>query len=100
MPYDLVVDLGSTQKLNGFKYLPDQNRWSSGIISNYQFYVSTDNKNWNLVSEGEFSNIKNNPVWQVKNFSVVDARYIKFRALNNTWGDQVAGFAEVDVITE
>ena len=100
MPYDLVVDLGSTQKLNGFKYLPDQNRWSSGIISNYQFYVSTDNVKWNLASDGEFSNIKNNPVWQIKNFESVNARYIKLRALKNTWGDQVAGFAEVDVITE
>ncbi|MGF7139971.1 discoidin domain-containing protein [Roseimarinus sediminis] len=100
MPYDLVVDLGSNQKLNGFKYLPDQNRWSSGIISNYQFYVSTDKVKWNLVSEGEFSNIKNNPVWQIKNFNPVNARYIKFRALKNTWGDQVAGYAEVEVITE
>lgn len=100
MPFDLVIDLGSVQNLSGFKYLPDQNRWSSGIVSNYQFYVSTDNKKWNLVSEGEFSNIQNNPVWQVKNFAVTDAQYIKFRALNNIWGDQVAGYAEVEVITE
>ena len=26
-------------------------------------------KNGNMVSEGEFSNIKNNPVWQIKQFA-------------------------------
>ncbi len=100
MPYDLVIDLGSKHDLSGFKYLPDQNKWSSGIITNYQFYISVDNKNWKLVSIGEFSNIKNNPVWQVKNFQVVNARYIKLRALKNSSSDDVAGFAEVDLITE
>ncbi len=99
MPFDLVIDLGNNHNLSGFRYLPDQNRWSSGIIANYQFYVSTDNRKWNLVSEGEFSNIKNNPVWQIKNFAPVNARYIKLRASKNTWGDQVVGFAEVDVKT-
>jgi len=100
MPFDLVIDLGNTYKLSGFKYLPDQNKWSSGIISTYQFYVSDDNKKWKLVSEGEFSNIRNNPVWQIKIFEEVNARYIKLKALRNIWGDEVAGFAEVDVITE
>ena len=100
MPIDLVVDLGATYNVSGFKYFPDQGRWSSGIITTYQFYVSDDNKKWKLVSEGEFSNIKNNPVWQIKNFSPVDAHYIKLRALKNTSGDDLAGYAEMDVVTE
>ena len=100
MPIDLVVDLGAVYNVAGFKYLPDQGRWSSGIITTYQFYVSDDNKKWKLVDQGEFSNIKNNPVWQIKNFSPVDARYIKLRALKNTSNDDVAGYAELDVITE
>jgi Alpha-L-fucosidase len=99
MPADLVVDLGNTYKLNGFKYLPDQNRWSSGIISNYEFYVSEDNIQWKKVDQGEFSNIKNNPVWQVKTFAPAKARYIKLRALKNAYGDDVAGYAEIDVVT-
>jgi len=99
MPVDLVIDLGKNYNVSGFKYLPDQNKWSSGIITNYQFYISADNLNWRLAEEGEFSNIKNNPVWQVRNFSPVNARYIKLLALKNTSGDAVAGYAEVDVIT-
>ena len=99
MPIDLVIDLGSEYKICGFKYLPDQNKWSSGIITHYQFYVSADNKEWKLVSEGEFSNIKNNPLWQIKQFPAEKARFIKITALKNTAGDNVAGYAEVDVIT-
>jgi len=99
MPVDLVIDLGTDYNLCGFKYLPDQSKWSSGIITNYQFSVSTDNKDWKLVSEGEFSNIKNNPLWQIKKIVTEKARYIKLRALKNTEGNNNAGYAEVDVIT-
>jgi len=100
MPVDLVIDLGKNYNVCGFRYLPDQNKWSSGIITNYQFYISEDNVEWKLVNEGEFSNIKNNPVWQIKNFSQVNARFIKLRAIKNTSNDDVAGYAEVDVITK
>jgi alpha-L-fucosidase len=99
MPVDLVIDLGSLQNLCGFKYLPDQNKWSSGIITNYQFYVSADNIKWKLADEGEFSNIRNNPVWQIKVFAPEKVRYFKLQALKNTSGDDVAGYAEVDVFT-
>jgi alpha-L-fucosidase len=99
MPIDLVIDLGNEYNISGFKYLPDQNKWSFGIITNYKFYVSADSKEWKLVSEGEFSNIKNNPLMQIKNFTLVMARYIKLCALKNTVGDDVAGYAMVDVIT-
>ena len=99
MPIELVIDLGNEYNLYGFKYLPDQNKWSFGIITHYQFYVSADNKEWKLVSEGEFSNIKNNPLWQIKQFTSEKARFIKIIALKNTSGDDVAGYAEVDVMT-
>ena len=99
LPADLVIDLGKEQKISGFKYFPDQTLWGPGIITNYEFYVSNDNKNWKLVSEGEFSNIKNNPLWQTKKFETVEARYINLRALKNTENNDNLGYAEVDVIT-
>lgn len=100
MPVDLLIDLGAKYTVYGFKYLPDQARWSSGIITSYQFFVSENNKDWKLVSEGEFPNIKNNPLLQSKEFSPVTARYFRLRALKNTWGDNVAGYAEIDIITK
>lgn len=100
MPVDLVIDMGSIQNLRGFKYLPDQNRWSSGIITNYKFFVSVDNNTWKLVDEGGFSNIKNNPVRQLTDFAPVNARFLKLRAIKNTSGDDVAGYDDFDVITD
>lgn len=100
MPVDLVIDLGKTEKLNGFRYLPDQHWWATGIITNYTFYVSKDNVQWQVVDSGEFSNIRNNPLWQTKTFATVDARFIKLRALNNTQNNNAVGYAEVDVLTE
>lgn len=100
MPVDLVIDLGNTYDLCGFKYLPDQNKWSSGIITHYEFFISNDNTEWKLMDHGEFSNIKNNPVWQIKNFSSAPARYIKLRALDNANNDNIVGIAEFDIITK
>jgi alpha-L-fucosidase len=99
MPVDLVIDLGKEETLSGFRYLPDPGLWGPGIITTYQFCVSADNKEWKLVDEGEFPNIKNNPLMQIKNFAAVKARYIKLRALKNTEGNDNTGYAEVDVIT-
>ncbi len=52
------------------------------------------------MDEGEFPNIKHNPLWQIKAFKLVKARYIKFRALQNTDSNNAAGYSEIDVITE
>jgi len=100
LPADLVIDLGKEENLTGFRYYPDQTMWGPGIIMNYQFYVSDDNKEWKLVDEGEFSNIKNNPLWQIKRFAAVKGRYIKLRALKNTNDNDSTGYAEIDVITK
>jgi alpha-L-fucosidase len=100
LPVDLVIDLGAALTLSGFKYYPEQNSWQPSTISHYEFYVSRDSKNWEKVSEGEFSNIKNNPLWQTKTFNPVAARYIKFKALKNTENNSNIGYAEVDVITD
>jgi len=101
MPTDLVIDLGKEENLVGFRYLPAQNWWEeASIITHYQFEVSTDNAVWKRVSESEFSNIKNSPVWQTKSFEPIRARYIKLRALKNTQEGSASGYAEVDVITQ
>jgi len=99
LPIDLVIDLGKELNICGFRYFPDQTLWGPGIITHYQFYVSNDNVEWKLVDQGEFSNIKNNPLWQIKKFESEKARYIKLAALNNTEGNDNIGYAEVDVIT-
>jgi alpha-L-fucosidase len=100
LPVDLIIDMGKDEMLTGFSYLPDQNVWNPGIISNYEFYISSNGNEWKLVSSGEFSNIKNNPLWQTKSFKPVKGRYIKLRALKNIEGNQEIGYAEIDVVTQ
>lgn len=100
MPVDLVIDLGNTNTIKGFTYLPDQQRWAAGIVFNYEFYTSADGNSWKLADAGEFSNIKNNPLLQTKTFQAVQARFVKLRALSNTDGNNVAGYAEFGIITE
>lgn len=100
MPIDLVVDLGSMQVLEGFKYMPDQSRWASGIIHNYTFSVSKDGRNWKEVSQGEFSNIKNNPIMQTRMFDSIEGRYVKLTAIANTSKNTVVCYAEFDIITK
>lgn len=100
LPADLVIDLGKEEDISGFKYYPEQNSWQPSMITNYQFYVSDDNKEWKLVDEGEFSNIKNNPLWQIKKFAKVKTHYIKLQALKNTENNDNIGYGEVDVITK
>ena len=98
LPVDIDIDMGKTENVSGFRYLPGQGG-TEGIVTHYQFYVSEDSKEWKIADEGEFSNIKNNPLWQVKEFKPVKARYIRLRALHNTQQNDAAGYAELDVIT-
>ncbi len=100
MPVDLIINLGSELTLAGFKYHPDQNMWDPGIITDYEFYISADGKKWKLIDKGEFANIRNNPVWQIRKFAPVKARLIKLRALKNTDGSDNIGYSEIDLITE
>lgn len=99
LPIDLIIDLGQPVSLSGFRYHPDPSLWNPGIITEYEFYVSADSRNWQLADRSEFANIRNNPLWQTKKFPPTKARYIKLRALKNTEGNSNIGYAEVDIIT-
>ncbi|MCF8325235.1 MAG: alpha-L-fucosidase [Leadbetterella sp.] len=100
-PTELTIDLGKVENLVGFRYLSDQNWWAdASIISHYQFFVSDDGSTWKLMSEGEFSNIKNNPTWQIKIFEETKARFIKLKALKNIKENSNSGYAEIDILTK
>ncbi|WP_190811460.1 alpha-L-fucosidase [Flagellimonas sp. S3867] len=98
-PGEVVIDLGKTHDLNGFTYWPIQERWSFGMVMEYEFFVSTDNRNWKRVSKGEFSNVVNNPIEQTIKFDATKGRFIKLRATKVAGDDPRASFAEIGVIT-
>ena len=101
MPIDIIIDLGKQLYLKGFTYLPDQSRYAGGYIFNYEFYISDNVTTWGkAISKGEFSNIKNSPVLQQKNFYTKKGRYVKLTALNEVNNEKRIGFAEIGIITK
>jgi alpha-L-fucosidase len=95
----LDVDLGQVLTLEGFTYLPPQGRNINGTIARYQFYVSGDGQTWQAVSGGEFANIRNHPVLQVKNFPPVPARFIRLVSQGEIHGVSQMAIAELGVIS-
>ena len=99
-PTAVTIDLGELLNLKGFIYLPSQDRWAEGTISHYIFEVSTDNVHWKKVSEGEFGNIKNNPIEQRITFAEEKARYIKLTAVKTVDDTNKVSYAEIGIITQ
>ena len=64
--------------------------------------ISNDGKNWKkIIANGEFSNIKNNPVNQEVLFQQTETlRYFKFVALNEVENNAWCSVAEIDLITK
>jgi alpha-L-fucosidase len=98
-PQEIVIDLGQAYSLKGFTYWPIQERYPFGIIPNYEFAVSTDNRNWRTVAQGEFGNISNSPVEQTIMFTPVQGRYIKLKGVKVKGSDFRTSFGEIGVVT-
>lgn len=96
----IVVDLANKLKVKGFQYLPNTEIGSDGLIFEYKFEVSEDGKEWQVVKEGEFSNIQNNPVLQTVSFEPVQARYVKLSAKSVVNDVPTIECAELDVVIE
>ncbi|CAK7041839.1 MAG: hypothetical protein PARBA_01396 [Parabacteroides sp.] len=92
---DITIRLNKEQMISGFRYTPNQGRDAGGHISHYQLYVN--NKK---VAEGEFSNIKHNPVEQEIRFPATRGNTIRFVATSILDNAPQAGIAEFSVITE
>lgn len=77
-PSHFVVDMKKEQSLNGFAYLPRQDGKTQGMTTRYRVELSSDGKNWRNVAEGEFGNLRANPVEQIISFPATKARYFRF----------------------
>ena len=78
-PQSLTVDMGEPLDIRGFTYLPRQDGTTHGMTDKYTFEVSTDNKTWTKVAEGEFSNLRANPIEHAVSFDKpVSCRYFRF----------------------
>ncbi len=93
LPQSITVDMGRSQGITGFGYLPRQDKEAIGLVSRYVFETSVDGNTWESVSKGEFANIVANPIEQYVNFGKrVRARYFRFTvvAVANVAGNRSA----------
>lgn len=88
----IVFDLGKTQQLKSFYYLPDQSTQHKGLVSHYEIYVGKEKADMQKVAEGEFSNIRNHPIMQEVHFTPTDGRYLKLKAMRMVKEGEAIGF--------
>ena len=97
-PQSFTVDMGKTHKIRAFTYLPRQDGVFHGMTDRYKFEVSTDGKKWKTVAEGEFGNLRANPIEQTIAFdSPQNARYFRFTGTHTLEKNHVSA-AEIGVL--
>ena len=92
---EIVIDLGENRTIHSFYYLPDQSEYSKGLISSYELSAGITEEAMQVVAQGEFSNIRNNPILQNMYFSPVEARYFKLKATRMVDESDSLGIAEI-----
>jgi alpha-L-fucosidase len=98
LPAWMAIDLGDMKKISGMTHLTRKDGQDHGKIDRYLVEASKDGKTWSKVAEGEFANIKVNPVEQRVDFAKpVQGRFIRLTAMHVVAGDYIA-VAELNVI--
>ena len=95
LPHTLVLDLGRPRQVSGLVYTP-RTDMANGRIAEYEVHVSADGRAWgDAVSRGSWAN---DAKVKIARFPVVEARYVRLRALKDASGGPHASAAEVDVL--
>lgn len=97
-PQSLTLDLGKTEKLAAATFLPRQDGTPHAMVDRYRLEWSEDGQAWSKPQEGEFSNIRANPVEQRVDLAAgTSARYLRFTALHVLEKNNVT-LAEIGVV--
>jgi alpha-L-fucosidase len=93
--------MSHVRRIGGFAYFPRQDWVFEGVVDRYRFETSVDGVTWTTqIAEGEFANIRNNPMRQEVFFSPVEARYFRFTGLHDVDGTSWIGAAELTVLPD
>jgi len=92
------VGVGVKAPVTGLCYTPAK-YVTERLIYEYEIYMSTNGKDWiGPVTEGEFSNIQNNPVPQfIRLDEPQNARYIKLVSKSSVGESGIVSVAEFDI---
>ena len=94
----IMIDLEGTKRVKGFRYLPPQGQGAKGIITRYSFWAMMKGE-WKRLSEGEFSNIVNNPIWQSVSIAPINATLLRIDAESLNAGKR-AEYEDIEIIME
>lgn len=95
-----TLQLDKPYTITGITYMPDQSRWGGGVITRYK--IKAGGKQ---IAQGEFSNIKANPIEQVVMFDmpIVTEELVvegQSEAQSNNSGISAISIAELGIITQ
>lgn len=93
----IMVDLGTAKRVKGFRYLPPQSQHNApGIITRYAFSAMIGGQ-WQQLSEGEFANIVNNPIWQDVSIDAVETSLLRIDAVQMNSKGRVT-FEDLEIV--
>ena len=98
-PHWVDFDLSKEVSFKGISYLPRTDEAGNGDVKDFSISVSDDAKTWKEVHKGSFSYNRGTPQ-QVLFKSPVKARYVRFTALSEQYGQDFASGAEFGLIAE
>lgn len=94
----MFINLPQEQTVTAFRYLPPQES-RTGLVTHYRISATTDWNHWEILGEGEFSNIVNNPIWQTVRCKPTKAKVIRMEGLRLAEGERM-GYNDIEVKTE
>ncbi|MBE0534165.1 MAG: sulfatase-like hydrolase/transferase [Phycisphaerae bacterium] len=98
-PHEIVVDMGRSYRLEGFRYLPRTDSGTNGMIKEYAFYVADDADRFGEpVAKGRFTGSAKTE--REVAFAPTAGRYFKLRALSALGGEPYTSVAELGVVGE
>ena len=98
-PHWVDFDLSKEVSFKGISYLPRTDEAGNGDVKDFSISISDDAKTWKEVHKGSFSQNRGTPQ-QVLFKSPVKARYVRFTALSEQYGQDFASGAEFGLIAE
>ncbi len=87
MPYHITVDMHKENTLSVFEYIPRQDSYTTGMIKDYQLFLSNNPNSWGQpVATGTW---ESNHEAKIISFKETNARYFKLVALSEVKGRKV-----------
>jgi len=97
-PHEIIIELSRAVPIKGFTYLPRQDEQVNGTIKDYEFYVSSDGKDFGQpVKKGTFAEGKDK---KTVVFAAKSAKFIRLKALSEINGQAWSSAAEIGIVEE